>query len=396
MARQFEQELEALQGQSLLRRLREIESAPGVKIAYAGRELLNFASNDYLGLAGEPFLRDAAKQAIDEYGVGSGASRLVSGTLPPHARLEQKLAEFKGTEAALCFSSGYATAVGTLSALAGKHDVLIVDKLVHASLIDGARLSGATIRVFPHNDMERLEGHLEWSRHEYPDARVIVVTESIFSMDGDRARLAEIVELKAAHGALLLVDEAHAVGVIGFHGRGLAYKLAVAEHVDIQMGTLSKALGVSGGYIAGSRALVDLLLNRARAFVYSTAPPPALAAAACAAVEFMLSDAGEERRRKLWENLKLLAAGLPPGLTPERLQSPIVPVMLGAAENALAASKALFESGFFVPAIRYPTVPRGAARLRVTLSAAHTPEQVQALAKALWTLPGVEEVLKGA
>jgi len=394
MARQFEDELETLQGQSLLRRLREIESTHGVKMTYAGRELLNFSSNDYLGLAGEPFLREAAKCAIDEFGVGTGASRLVSGTLPPHVRLEQKLAEFKGTEAALSFSSGYTAAVGALSALAGKHDVLIVDKLVHASLIDGARLSGATIRVFPHNDMERLEGHLEWSRHEYPDARVIVVTESIFSMDGDRARLAEIVELKEAHGALLLVDEAHAIGVIGFNGRGLAYKLGLADHVDIQMGTLSKALGVSGGYIAGKRALIDLLLNRARAFVYSTAPPPALAAAACAAVEFLLSAAGEERRRKLWENLKLLAAGLPPGLTPERLQSPIVPVVLGAAEHALAASKALFENGFFVPAIRYPTVPRGAARLRVTLSAAHTPQQVEALAKALWKLPGLEDMLK--
>ena len=388
MPRQFDDELNALQQHSLLRRLREIESPPGTRMTYSGRELINFSSNDYLGLAGEPFLREAAKRAIDEFGVGAGASRLVCGTISPHLRLERKLAEFKGTEAALSFSSGYATALGTLSALAGKHDVLILDKLAHASLIDGARLSGAVIRVFPHNDMAKLEAHLEWTRHEYPEARVIVVTESVFSMDGDRARLAEIVELKDEHGALLLLDEAHAVGVIGASGRGLADRLGLGARVDIQMGTMSKALGVAGGYIAGSRSLIDLLLNRARAFVYSTAPPPALAAAACASIEYLETPGGEARRRKLWENLKLLAAGLPPGLTPERLQSPIVPVMLGAEEDALAASKALFDAGLFVPAIRYPTVPRGSARLRLTVSAAHTPEQIDALTKALWRLPG--------
>ena len=355
-------------------------------MTYSGRELVNFSSNDYLGLAAEPFLKEAAKRAIDEFGVGAGASRLVCGTVSPHMRLERRLAEFKGTEAALCFSSGYATSLGTLSALAGKHDVLILDKLVHASLIDGARLSGAVVRVFPHNDLGKLESHLVWTRNEHPDSRVIVVTESVFSMDGDRAPLAEIVELKDLHGALLLVDEAHAVGVIGTAGRGLAEKLGVASHVDIQMGTLGKAIGVSGGYIAGSRALIDLLINRARAFVYSTAPPPALAAAACAAIDFLETPAGDERRKKLWENLKLLAAGLPPGLTPELLQSPIVPVMFGAEEDAMAASKSLFDSGFFIPAIRYPTVPRGAARLRLTMSANHTPKQIEALTKALWSL----------
>lgn len=386
MPRRFEDELDALKQQSLLRRLREIESQPGTTMTYAGRQLVNFSSNDYLGLAGEPFLREAAKQAIDEYGVGAGASRLVCGTLSPHLRLEELLAEFKGTEAALSFSSGYATALGTLSALAGKDDVIILDKLAHASLIDGARLSGAVLRVFPHNDVAKLESHLQWARQTHPEARVVVVTESIFSMDGDRTPLADIVEVKDRYEALLLLDEAHAVGVVGANGRGLAERLGLTARVDIQMGTLSKALGVSGGYICGNRAMIDWLINRARSFVYSTAVPPALAAAASASIEFLFSAAGEDRRRQLWQNLKILALGLPPGLTPEKLQSAIVPVMLGEEETALAASKMFFERGLFVPAIRYPTVARGTARLRLTISATHEPEQIQAVTEALWEL----------
>jgi len=382
----FEDELDDLRQQSLLRRLREVQSQPGTVMDYAGRRLINFSSNDYLGLAGEPFLREAAKQAIDTYGVGSTASRLVCGTLTPHLLLEQQLAEFKRAEAALSFSSGYAAALGTLNALAGKKDVIILDKLTHASLIDGARLSGAALRVFPHNDVEKLESHLQWARDEHPYARVVVVTESVFSMDGDRAPLAEIVQIKDRYGALLLLDEAHAVGVIGPNGRGLAERLGVSGRIDIQMGTLSKALGVSGGYICGRRALIDWLINRARSFVYTTAPPAALAAAATAALEFLESAAGEARRKRLWENLKMLAAGLPPGLTPAKLQSAIVPVMLGEENAALEASRLLFERGFFIPAIRYPTVARGTARLRLTLSAAHLPEQIQALTKALWNL----------
>ena len=388
MARQFSEELDALKQQALLRRLREIESQPGTAMQYAGRRLVNFSSNDYLGLAGEPFLREAAKRAIDEYGVGSTASRLVCGTLSPHLELERTLAGFKRTEAALSFSSGYAAAVGTLNALAGKDDVIILDKLAHASLIDGARLSGAALRVFPHNHVEKLESHLQWARQEHPQARVVVVTESIFSMDGDRAPLAQIVELKDRYGALLLLDEAHAVGVVGTNGRGLAELLGLAGRVEVQMGTMSKALGVSGGYICGSRELIDWLINRARSFVYSTAVPAAIAAAATAAIGFLMSPEGEARRMRVWENLKLLAAGLPPGLTPEKIRSAIVPVMLGGETAALSASKMFFERGFFVPAIRYPTVARGAARLRLTLSAAHQPEEIRAVTEALWELGG--------
>lgn len=384
MPRSIEAQLGELKSRSLLRHLRPVDSPQQAVIESGGRSLINFSSNDYLGLATEPVLREAAKKAADEFGVGAGASRLICGSLPPHALLEKKLAEFKRTRAALAFSSGYATAVGTITALLGKNDVIVLDKLCHASLIDGARLCGATVRVFPHNHMGRLESHMQWAREHAPEARVLIVTESVFSMDGDRAPLADIVEIKARYGALLLVDEAHAVGVIGAHGRGLADRLGVAEQVDIQMGTLSKALGVCGGYICANQGIVDLLINKARSFIYSTAPSPIVAAAAAAAVDFLMSDAGEQRRQKLRANLNQLAGELPGEfLGNTSPQSAIVPFIIGPEETALAAAQWLFESGFFVPAIRYPTVAKGAARLRVTLSASHTPEQISRLCKAL-------------
>ena len=377
-------ELAELRARSLLRSLREMDSPQQPTVELAGKKLINFSSNDYLGLATEPALREAAKAAIDQYGVGAGASRLVCGTLSPHVRLEEKLAEFKRTEAALTFSSGYATALGTLGALCQKDDVIILDKLAHASLIDGARLSGAHVRVFPHNHMGKLESHLAWARDNFPEARVVVVTEAVFSMDGDWALLAEIVELKRRFGALLLLDEAHAVGVIGAHGRGLAEQLGLAGAVDIHMGTLSKALGVSGGYVCGGRRLIELLVNRARSFIYSTAPSPAVAAAGCAAVEWMLSAAGEKRRQQLRQNLAQFASEMPPLFSGERkVQSAIVPVIVGKAEAALEAAQLLADKGFLVPAIRFPTVARDAARLRVTLSARHTPRQISGLCAEL-------------
>ncbi len=376
----FEAELGELRERSLLRKLREFDSPQQPDLELAGKKLINFSSNDYLGLATEPALRDAAKAAIDDYGVGAGASRLICGTLSPHLRLEEKLAEWKHTESALSFSCGYATAVGTLGALARKDDVIILDKLAHASLIDGARLSGACVRVFPHNHLGKLESHLKWARENYPDARVIIVTESVFSMDGDWAPLVEMVEVKQRYDALLFVDEAHAVGIIGDQGRGLAAKLGISADVDIQMGTLSKALGCSGGYICGSRALIDLLINRARSFMYSTAPAPANAAAAMAAVQFMMSPAGDRRRQQLRANLSLFAEEMPMLFPPGRkVQSAIFPIILGSAQRAIAASKTLAEKGYFVPAIRFPTVPKESARLRVTLSARHTREQIVGL-----------------
>jgi 8-amino-7-oxononanoate synthase len=380
----FDDELRELRGRSLLRKLRTFDSPQQPELEQTGQPLLNFASNDYLGLAVEPALREAAKAAIDRYGVGSGASRLVCGTLGPHTRLEETLAQFKGTEAALAFSSGYACAVGTLTALARAGDVLILDKLCHASLIDGAKLSGAELRVFPHNHLGKLESHLEWARENFPEGRKIVVTEAVFSMDGDRSPLAEIVEIKKRFGALLMVDEAHAVGVLGRHGRGLTDALRLEGEVDIQMGTLSKALGGAGGYIAGSRKLIELLVNRARSFIYSTAPPPAVAAAATAALEWLLSEEGEKRREQLWRNLGHFGEQMPQLFADGRkIQSAIIPMILGESTRALEASERLGEKGFFVPAIRYPTVAKDAARLRITITARHTPAQITALCGAL-------------
>jgi 8-amino-7-oxononanoate synthase len=384
MALSIESELAELRAHSLLRQLREVDSPQQPSLEFAGKKLVNFSSNDYLGLATETSLREAAKQAIDQYGIGSGASRLVCGTLAPHMRLEERLAEFKRAEAALSFSSGYAAAVGTLGALLHKDDVVILDKLCHASLIDGARMSGAHVRVFPHNHLGKLESHLQWAGENHADARVVVVTESVFSMDGDWASLAEIVEIKRRYGALLMLDEAHAVGVIGSNGRGLAEQLGVAGEIDISMGTMSKALGVSGGYICGSRRLIDLLINRARSFIYSTAPPPAVAAAATAALEFMMSPAGENRRQVLRRNLAHFANEMPALFQGDRkIQSAIIPIIIGRAEAAVEASRVLTDRGFFVPAIRYPTVARDAARLRVTISARHTAKQITALCEQL-------------
>lgn len=368
------QELERLASEGLHRTLRPLESPAGPRVTRDGRELWNFASNDYLGLAADPALANAFIDGIRAYGSGAAASRLVCGTLPPHRLLEEALAGAKDAEAALVFSSGFATAAGSLPALAGKDDVLVLDKLCHASLIDGARLSGATLRVFPHNDAAKLDQLLTSIRRKSPSARVIVITEAVFSMDGDLCPLTEIVEAKDHHGALLFLDEAHAFGVLGQHGMGLSAALGLQKRVDFQMGTFSKAVGLSGGYLATSSEWRDLLVNRARSFIYSTAPPPALAHAALAALAILRSARGDELRRRLRENIDRVAPGHP---------SPIIPRLLGSNEAALAASAGLEARGFLIPAIRFPTVPRGTARLRISLSAAHPAEAVDSLAREL-------------
>lgn len=357
--------------QGLWRDLRLLDSAQGPVIRVDGRELINFSSNDYLGLADSTELRDALKEGAELYGAGAGASRLVCGTLRPHRDLEDALAAFKGTEAALTYSSGYATALGTIPALVGAGDTIILDKLCHASLVDAARLSGATIRVFPHNHLGRLEKLLQSAQ-----GRTLVVTESVFSMDGDRCPLAEIVELKDRHGAWLMLDEAHAVGVLGPEGRGLAAGLGLERRVELQMGTLSKSLGLSGGYLAASSQVIGWLINRARSLVYSTAVPPAIAHAGLAALTLVSGQPGEERRQRLWTRLRQLR----PDETPT---SAIVPWIIGDEQTAMKISASLLAEGFLIPAIRYPTVARGTARLRVTLSAGHTEAQVGSLLVAL-------------
>ena len=296
--------LDAVREQNLFRELRRVDSAQGPRIEIGGKTFLNFSSNDYLGLANDPVLKEAAIKAVEKFGAGAGASRLICGSLAPFHELEEALADFKRTEAALTFSTGYATAIGTIGALLGKDDIIILDKLVHASIVDAAKLSGAKLRVFAHNDLNDLEDKLKWAdkyskvrKSESGKREILIVTESIFSMDGDAAPLREIVALKEKYGAWLMVDEAHATGIIGENGRGLADELGVGGQIEIQMGTLGKALGASGGYICGSRALVDYLVNRARSFIFSTAPVPAAAAAATAAIQFVQSAEGETRRK---------------------------------------------------------------------------------------------------
>lgn len=369
------EELAQLESESLRRTLRTIESPQGARVLLSGRQVLNFSSNDYLGLSDSPDLVASFQENVARYGVGSGASRLVCGTLSPHTDLEERLAEIKKTEAALTFSSGFATATGAIPAICGKDDIIVLDKLCHASLIDGARLSGATLRVFPHNDLGKLESHLKWASERISsDGRILVATESVFSMDGDRAPLREICDLKDRHGALLLLDEAHAFGVIGPQGRGLAAELGLEDRVDLLMGTFSKAMGLSGGYLCGSPQWMDLLVNKARSFIYSTAPSPALAATIHEGLDLITGIRGDELRGSLWKNISRLSS---------TAESAIVPVILGDSELALQTSQSLLDQGYLVPAIRFPTVPRETARLRITLSAAHSEEEVGSLKNAL-------------
>lgn len=368
-------ELREIADKNLLRSLRVLDSPQQPTVSIAGGTLRNFSSNDYLGLAAHP---DLIRALAAGEGFGSGASRLVCGTMAAHEELEAALASFKRTEAALSFSSGYAAALGVIPAICGAGDVIIMDKLCHACLVDGARLSGAELRIFPHNNTAKLASHLAWARRERPNANVLVLAESVYSMDGDLAPLAEIVSLKADAGAWLLLDEAHGVGVLGEQGRGLADALGVA--VEIQMGTLGKALGTHGAYVAGSKLLRDFLINRARSFIYSTAPPPPVAVAARKAVEIAAGPEGDARRVRLWGNIETFAALA--GLS-EPPQSAIVPIIVGDEVEAVSASGRLLEAGFLVPAIRYPTVSRGTARLRITFSADHTGDDIKSLAAAL-------------
>lgn len=394
---ELSERLEGIKQHHLYRELGRVDSPQGRVIRAGGREFLNFASNDYLSLANHPKVKSAAREALEEYGAGAGASRLLCGSLAPLHQLEEELARFKGAEAALTFSTGYATALGTIGALAGRNDIVIIDKLSHACIVDGARLSGATLRVFDHNDMRDLEAILGWAagRVKVADSRnkpsILVVTESVFSMDGDFAPLPELVALKERYGVWLMLDEAHATGLYGRHGRGLADHFGVADRVEVQMGTLGKALGSSGGYICGSRLLIDYLVNRVRTFIFSTAPVPAAAAAARAAVELVQSPSGSDRRRHLQSLVQhwIRAWGAGTGRrqhdceTAESALPAILPVIIGDEAQALAAAGKLKETAIFVPAIRYPTVPRGTARLRVSLSAAHTHEDLDSLISAL-------------
>ena len=375
-------ELKSIDEAGLLRSLRRIETPQQVEVHSGDRELINFSSNDYLGLAAHESLRMAAQDGVETLGAGAGSARLISGSQTIAHELEAALAAFKQTEAALSFSSGYAAALGVVPALVGQGDVLVIDKLVHASLVDAARLSGAKLRVFKHNDLAELETILQWASGR--EGNTLVINESVFSMDGDLAPVRDLVQLKNRYGAWLMLDEAHATGLYGEGRRGIAEEMGVADGVEVQLGTLGKALGAAGGYICGSQALIDLLVNRARSFIFSTAPVPAQLAAAKRGVELVQSDEGETLRTRLWANVDALKNGLiQQGWKLPVVRSAILPLMIGDEREALALAERLREAGVWVPAVRYPTVARGAARLRITVSAAHQTKHSNALLEAL-------------
>lgn len=364
--------IEKLKKEGLYRESTIIESQQGSRIRIGGKELINFASNDYLGLSQHPRVIEASQRAIERFGTGIGSSRLLSGSLSLHTALEEKLAQFKGTEAALVFSSGYAANLGIISSMAHKDNLIIIDKLNHASIIDGCRLSQATWRVYPHNDMTALERILSKSSSY---GQRFIITETIFSMDGDIANLQEIVRLSKKYNALLMVDEAHSTGVLGKEGKGAIEYLGLERQVDIQMGTLSKALASLGGFVAGTRSLIEYLRNKARSFIYSTSLPPSVIAAALAALEVLEKE--PILRERLLKNSAYLRAKLNQrGWETMSSQFQIIPVLIGDSNQTMAIAQSLYQQGLFIPGIRPPSVPRGKARLRINLTANHSQEDV--------------------
>jgi len=378
--RRMRDDLHTLAAADLLRSPPTIDSPCGPNIVLDGRRLVSLCSNDYLNLANDPAVRSAAVEAIGRWGVGAGASRLISGTMGPHAALEKRLAAFKRTEAAVVTSTGWMANHAAIGALAGRGDMILCDKLSHASIIDAARACGARVRTYRHRDTKRLRRLLETRRSGA--GRCLIVTDSLFSMDGDLAPLAELVEIKTRFDALLLIDEAHATGVLGQGGRGAAELLGVEGRIDATVGTLSKALGALGGFVAGPAVLIETIRNRARAFIYTTAPPPAICAAAAKALEIV--ETQPERRRRLLGMADALRGRVrEAGLETPDSQSQIIPIVLGRPGRALEAARRLLEAGFFVPAIRPPTVAPGSSRLRISVTSGHDPCELDRLAVTL-------------
>jgi len=375
----FEEHLKKLDDQHLLRRLQTIASATGPTVMLNGREIILLSSNNYLGLATHPTVVKAAIDATRRYGAGSGAARLVCGTLTPHESLEATLARFKGTEAALAFAAGYQTNISAIPALIGKDGLIFADRLCHASLIDGCRLSGATFRVYHHRDMNHLEQLLARRRTA---RRTLIVTDGLFSMDGDIAPMKDMAQLAEQYGAALYVDDAHGTGILGRTGRGTLEHCGVESRVPYHMGTLSKAIGSAGGYLVGSASFIAYLVNTCRAFIYTTAPPPASAAAATAAIQVLEQE--PERRARLWRNRDRLAQGLIRlGFRLAASESPILPVIVGDPDQAMNLAQALLSHGVYAPAIRPPTVPPATSRIRFTITADHTNEHIDGALAAL-------------
>jgi len=368
----LEEELHGLRKEGLYRTITGIEGPQGPHIKIGGREVLNLSSNNYLGLADHPKIKEVAIKALQRYGAGAGASRLVSGDMAPHRELESRLARFKGSEAALLFNSGYHANLGIITALVGRGDVILSDRLNHASIIDAAILSRATVKRYLHRNMDTLERLLVEHRQS---RRRLIVTDGLFSMDGDLAPMKEIVKLAKRYDAIVMVDDAHATGTLGERGRGSLEHHAIKSDEIIQMGTLGKAIGSFGGFVAGGTKLIDYLINRARPFVFTTALPPSVCAASTAALEVITEEpelVATLQERAAFMNNALKSAGLDT-MTSE---SQIIPLLIGDQERAVTASKGLLKEGLYVQAIRPPTVPEGTSRLRLTVMAGHTIEEL--------------------
>jgi len=360
-------------GTALHPRVLELQQA--ARTRFDGRDVINLASNNYLGLAAHPRLKEAAAQAALEFGAGSGAVRTIAGTMTLHRELERRFAEFKGAEDALMFQSGFTANSGTVAAILTKEDVIVSDQLNHASIIDGARLSRAEIKVFPHKDAAAASRLLEETKK--PGRRQLLITDGVFSMDGDIAPLPDLVEVAEQHGAVMMIDDAHASGVLGPGGKGTVGHFGLEpSRVDIQVGTLSKAIGVMGGFIAGPSHLIEWLVNRGRPFLFSTSAPPAVAAACIAALDVLQDE--PERIERLWSNTTLFKSGLHElGFDTGASETPITPVIAGEETKAVELSRLLWEQGVFTPAIVFPTVPRGRSRVRTIVTADHTEEDLQ-------------------
>jgi glycine C-acetyltransferase len=369
------EQLKDLRLQGVAPKLRVLEGEQKPVCIFDGKEVINLASNNYLGLTTHKDLRKAALQATKTLGAGAGAVRTIAGTMQLHMQLEEQIAKFKNVEACVVFQSGFTANAGTVAAVLGKEDLIVSDELNHASIIDGARLSRATIKVFKHKDVKDCQRVLE-EHADFPGKKLII-TDGVFSMDGDIAPLPELCDLAEKYGCIMMVDDAHASGVLGRGGRGTIDHFDCHGRVHIQVGTLSKAIGAMGGYVCGSRDLIDFLYLRARPFLFSTSHPPATAAACAAAFSLLDSPAGEKLVKKLWANTKLFKRELKKrGFQFKGSETPIVPIHVGDAAKAFEFSKKLFDAGVFAPAVGYPTVAEGKARLRAIVSAAHKKEQL--------------------
>jgi len=372
-------ELTSLKAQGLYRPLRILEDEQKPTTSFDHRQVVNLSSNNYLGLTTHPRLRERALEATRRFGVGTGSVRTIAGTMAIHMELERRLAAFKQTEAVVVFQSGFAANAGTVSAVLGKDDVVVSDELNHASIIDGCRLSRATIKVFPHKDVDAarkvLQG-LRGAEGRAADSRTLLITDGVFSMDGDLGPLPDLCALAEEYGCIMMVDDAHASGVFGRNGRGTIDHYGVHGRVDIQVGTLSKAIGVLGGYVAGSRELVEFLYHRARPFLFSTSHPPGVAAACIAAIDVLLEE--PQIIDRLWDNTRFFKAGLTKlGFNTGVSESPITPVIVGDGALAMKLSDRLFQAGVFAQGIAAPTVPAGKARVRTIVTATHTRDELQ-------------------